>query len=126
MDGESTHALLVVGQHAHRFPGGKVPQTDGAVETRSKDLRVGFLALDRGDGALVAAQDVDVGARAHVPDAGDAVAAAGHEHVERRVQCERVHARQMAMIVTDDLVGLQIPALDHFVLATGEEVGVAW
>ena len=34
----------------------------------------------------------------------------------------RIHAAQMAMVVSDDLVVLEIPALDHLILASGEKV----
>ena len=32
----------------------------------------------------------------------------------------------MAVVVSDDFVGFQIPAFDHFVFAAREEVGVSW
>ena len=99
--------------------------TPEAVEAGANDLRVGGLGEDGGDGLLVPAEDVDVAARAHVPYADHAVAAAGAQHVERRVQGQGVHAGQVAVVVADHFVRLQIPALDHLVLAAGEEVGVA-
>jgi hypothetical protein len=36
------------------------------------------------------------------------------------VQCKCVDSAQMSMVVSDDLVRLQIPALDHLVLTAGE------
>lgn len=39
-------------------------------------------------------------------------------------QC--VDAAEVAVIVADHLVRLQIPAFDHLVLATGEQVRVSW
>ena len=68
---------------------------------------------------------MDVGAGPHVPDAGDAVAAAGDEDVEGGVQGEGVDAAEVAVVVADHLVGFEVPAFDHFVFAAGEEVGVA-
>ena len=40
---------------------------------------------------------------AHVPDAADAVAAAGHEHVQGGVQRQRVHPAEVAVVVPDHL-----------------------
>lgn len=123
--GQSAHALLVVREHAHGFTGCEIPQADGGVEGARDDLRVGFLALDVGDGALVAGEDVDVGAGAHVPDAGYAVATTCDEEVQTGVQVEGVDAAEMAVVVADDFVGFEIPALDHFVFTAGEEVGMS-
>ena len=71
-------------------------------------------------------QNVHVGARAHVPDADDAVAATRAQDVEGRVDGHGVHARQVAVVVADHFVRFQVPAFDHFVFGAGEEVGVAW
>ena len=68
---------------------------------------------------------MDVRARSHIPDTNDAVAAARCQDVEGRVNSEGVDAGKMAVVVPDDLVGFEVPAFDHFVLAAGEEVGVA-
>ncbi len=83
------------------------------------------MALDVGYRAPVARHDVDVAARAHVPDPHGAVPAAGDEHVERRVQRQCVHAAQMAVVMTDDSIRLEIPAFHHLVLAAREEVRVS-
>ena len=85
MHGEGPHALFVMGEHGGGFACGEVPEADGAVEGGGEDLRVGFLALDAGDGALVAGEHVDVGASAHVPHSCDAVTASCDEDVEGRV-----------------------------------------
>ena len=68
---------------------------------------------------------MDVAPGAHIPNTGDTVAATRYEHVERRVQSEGVDAAEVAVVVTNDLVCLEIPALDHLVLAAREEVWVA-
>lgn len=124
VDGEGADALLVVGEHAHGLAGRQVPEPHRRVERAADDLRVRLLALDVGDRAPVAGHDVDVAARAHVPHPHGAVAAARDEHVEGRVQRQRVHAAQVAVVVADDPVGLEIPALDHLVLAAREQVRV--
>ena len=58
-------------------------------------------------------EDVDLGLGTHVPDARRGVATRGDEDIEGRVQGERVHAREMSVVVPDDLVHLEVPALDH-------------
>jgi len=68
---------------------------------------------------------VDVASGAHVPDAGDTVAAPSDEDVESGVEGEGVDAAEVAVVVANDFVGFEIPALDHFVLAAGEEIGMA-
>jgi hypothetical protein len=122
---QGAHAFFVVGEDAHGFAGGEIPEADGRVEGRGDDLRVGFLAFEVGDGAFVAGENVDVAAGAHVPDAGDAITAAGDEDVQGWVKGEGVDAAEMAVVVADHFVGFEIPAFDHFVFATGEEVGMA-
>ena len=122
---EGAHAALVVRQHAHRLAGREVVHADCGVQAAGDDLGVGGLGQDGADGAAVAAEHVDVAARAHVPDAHDAVAPARAQDVEGRVQAQRVHARQVPVVVPDHLVRLEVPALDHLVLAAAEEVGVA-
>ena len=57
------------------------------------------------DRRLVARQAVDLDARAHVPQPARAVAAASHQQRELWVHCDRKHARQMAVVVSDDLHG---------------------
>lgn len=61
--------------------------------------------------------------RAAYPHGG--VAAAGDEDVQRRVERAAVHARQVAVVVPHHLVHFEVPALDHLVVADGEQVRVA-
>jgi hypothetical protein len=70
MDRERPHALFVMRQGRHRLSCGEVPETDGRVHGAGDDLRVGFLAANRGDGAGVAGEGVDLGFGSHVPDLG--------------------------------------------------------
>lgn len=70
-------------------------------------------------------EHVDVAAGAHIPDADDAIAAAGAEDVEGGVQLEGVDATEMAVVFADDFVRFQVPALDLFVLGAAEQVWVA-
>ena len=75
-------------------------QTENRLGTH---LGVDALAEDGADGVIVAAEAVHLHLRAHVPDAAHGVAAARHEHVERRVQCDGVDAAQVAVVVADHL-----------------------
>ena len=85
VNGDVADALLVVREHTHRLAGGQIPQADRSIQRSRDDLRIGLLALDVGHGALVARQDMNVAARAHVPHAGDAVPTAGDQKVKVRV-----------------------------------------
>ena len=83
------------------------------------------MAFDGGDRVRVSLEAVYLGLGAHVPHASDRVAAGAHQHVHGGMQSERIAGAQMAVVVTYDLVGLQVPALDLFVLAAREQVRMA-
>mmetsp|Transcript_40194 Transcript_40194/g.94503 ORF Transcript_40194/g.94503 Transcript_40194/m.94503 type:complete len:344 (-) Transcript_40194:432-1463(-) len=123
--GERPHALLVVRQRGPAFSRRQVPHFDGAVVGSCDDHGIGRFGDQRADGVVVSREDVDLMFAPHVPDAGDGVASSGHEDVERRVHLEAEDAGEMAVVVADDLVGLEVPTLDHFVLSGGEKVGMA-
>jgi hypothetical protein len=65
---------------------------------------------------------VDAGLRSNVPDAQRGVARARDEHVERRMQCDAVDARQMAVVGAHRSVDFEIPAFHHLVVADREEI----
>ncbi len=113
MNGERADALLVVRERRHRLARREVPEAHSRVHGACDDLRVGFLALHVCDGGGVAGEDVDLRLGAHVPDARGGVAAGGDEHVERGVEGEGVDAGEMAVVVPDDLVDFEVPALHH-------------
>lgn len=50
----------------------------------------------------------------------------GNKDIKRRVKSQSVDTTEMSVVVANDLVGLQIPALDHLVISTREQVRVAW
>lgn len=56
-----------------------------------------------GDGVGVAAECKHLQLGAHVPHATGGVAAARHDEVQRGVQRDAVHARQVAVVVADHL-----------------------
>ena len=66
-------------------------------------LGISRLREDAADGVVVAGEAVHLHLRPHVPDAADAVAPACHQDVQRRVQCQAVHAAQVPMVVPDHL-----------------------
>ena len=72
----------------------------------------------------MAGERVHLHLRAHIPHTADGVTAARHEHVQRGVQRHSVHAREVAVVLADAPVRLEVPALDHLVLAGGKEVRV--
>ena len=86
-------------------------------------------------------EDVYLCLGTHVPYAGGGVSARCDEDVEGGVQAERVHAREMTVVVSYDLVDFEVPAFDHLprvrraektrrdthlVFTTRKQVGVSW
>lgn len=122
MEHNAADALFVIGQRAHAFTGGQVPQANRRVVASGDDLRVGGLADHAGHRVGVSSQGVNVGLGAHVPDASGGVTTRRHEDIDRGVQGHRVDRRQVAVIMPNDLVVLQIPALDLSILAAAEQV----
>lgn len=125
VEDDAADALLVVGERAHALAGGQVPQPHRRVVTAGDDLRIRRLRNDAGDGVCVSDERVDVRLRSHVPNARCRVATGGDEHIQGRVERHAVHRRQVSVIVPNDLVVLEIPALHLPVLAAGEQVRVA-
>ena len=66
-------------------------------------LRVYGLSENGADRVLMSGEAVHLHLGAHVPDAANAVSAASHEQVQRRVHCYRVHAGEVAVVASDDL-----------------------
>lgn len=54
----------------------------------------------------MAGKRVDVGLRPHIPDPRRSVPAGRHQHVYGRVQGDRVHGGQVAVVVSDHFVVL--------------------
>lgn len=125
VDRQRSHRFLVVGQGGHTLAGGQVPQSytvsqvpgigspDGAIHATRNDLRVRGLGLDIRDGACVSSQGENVRPGSHVPYTHACIATGGHEHVESGVHAERVDAREMSVVMSDDFVHLKVPALHH-------------
>lgn len=122
MNGQRANALLVMGEHPHGLAGGEIPQPDRRIERCSDNLWICLLALKVRDRAGMARENMDVAAGAHVPHTSDTIPTSSDEDIERRMQSERINTTEVAMVVADNFVGLQIPALDHFVLTAREEV----
>ena len=88
------------------------------------NLGVGGLTEHVGHCVGVPGQGVDVHLAAHVPDPGQevgtlttgqtlpsgGVAATGHENIQRGVERQVVYCREVAVVVTDHLVVLKVPA----------------
>mmetsp|Transcript_9728 Transcript_9728/g.39391 ORF Transcript_9728/g.39391 Transcript_9728/m.39391 type:complete len:365 (+) Transcript_9728:110-1204(+) len=121
---ERPHALLVVRQSVLALTRGEIPELHRAVVRAGDHLRVVLLRHDGPDGVVVAGEAKHLRLGPHVPHPARAVPAASHQHVQRGVQRERVHAGEVTVVVADHLVVLQVPALDHLVEAAREHVGV--
>lgn len=62
---------------------------------------------------------------AHIPDASTRVSATGNEDVECGMKINTKDARQMPVVMTNDLVCFEIPTLDHLVFSGREEIGMS-
>ena len=72
----------------------------------------------------VAHQGMDLLPDSHVPDPGRAVPPSRDQHAQTLVDLHAVDPTQMSVVVPDNFVHLQIPALYRFVLPAGKEVGM--
>lgn len=122
MEDDAAHRLLVVCQRTDALAGGQVPQTHCGVVGAGDDLRVRRLGHHTGHRVRVARQGVNIGLGSHIPYPGRGVSAGCGQHIDRGMQRQRVDGRQMAVVVTDDLVVLQIPALHLPILAATEQI----
>ena len=53
----------------------------------------------------------------HVPDSSTRVTTAGDQDINGRMEGQRVHGTQVPMIVTDNLIILQVPTLYSFIFS---------
>lgn len=88
-------------------------------------LWVGSLADDWCYCVGVPSERVHVGLGTHVPDSCRGVTAGCEQHVDGGMERQRVHGRQMAVVVADHAIVLQVPAFHLPVLTTAEQVRVA-
>lgn len=98
MEQTRPHSLLVVRQNRRRRARYQVPRPHRRVGRSRDHLRLARLRGHAVDRAAMAAQHHDLGLRPDVPDAADAVAASGEQHVERRMRGDAVHAAEMAVV----------------------------
>mmetsp|Transcript_19168 Transcript_19168/g.32933 ORF Transcript_19168/g.32933 Transcript_19168/m.32933 type:complete len:321 (-) Transcript_19168:234-1196(-) len=116
--------LLVVGEGCHCLACRQVPQPHRCVHRRRYNLWVAALGLHVTHGVVVSREAVDLGFRAHVPNSCYGVSTASDEDVEGGVEGYGVDAREVAVVVADLLVVLEVPALHHLVLPAREQVRV--
>lgn len=119
---QGSDRLFVVRQRRHTPPCRQVPQLDRGVHTARNHLRITLLTRHARHRAAVPTQHVDLRLRPHVPHTRRRIPSRRHQHVERRVQTQRIDARQVAIVLPHDLVRLQVPALDKLVLARRKQI----
>jgi hypothetical protein len=61
----------------------------------------------------------------HVPHSYHSITSAGAEDIQGWMERQAVDTRKMSVIMSYDLVRLEIPALDHLVLSTAKQVGMS-
>lgn len=103
---------------------------DSAVAGARDNLGISRLGFHCPNCSLVARETMDLILRTHIPDlqsaalesqaskqynnkstySCDSISTTRHKHIQRWVQLKRKHAREMAVVASDDLVVLEIPA----------------
>jgi len=116
------HAFLVLGQGLQGRASANIPHTNHLIVGCCDDLGLVWLANDVFNCICMPSKNVNLGFGAHIPDSGCRISAASNQEVKFWVQSQRICTAQMAMIVSDDFILLQIPAFDHLILAAGEEI----
>lgn len=71
---------------------------------------------------LVSCEGIDLSLRADIPHATGAITTTSDEEVESGVHIDAIDSIQVAVVVTNDFVLLQIPAQDFPVLTSREEI----
>lgn len=79
------------------------------VHTRRHDLRINRLGSNVNNRILVSREDVDLRLGPHVPHSAHCIPPRSHEDVESRVKGQGVHAAEVAMVLANRLVLLQVP-----------------
>mmetsp|Transcript_20831 Transcript_20831/g.42466 ORF Transcript_20831/g.42466 Transcript_20831/m.42466 type:complete len:327 (-) Transcript_20831:259-1239(-) len=111
-------------QRRHTFPRSQIPQFDGRIIRSRNNLRICPFRQNRTDRIVMSRQTVNLMLRPHIPNPRHGIPPAGDQQIQRRMEFQRKHPRQMSVIMSNDLIGLQIPTLDHFILRRREEVGM--
>ena len=122
MEERTANTLLMVRQNRGGGSGDQIPRADLCICRSGHDLRLSRLGGHTVHGPAVSAQHHHLRLGADVPDAADRVPASGEDDIQRGVRGDAVDPAQMSVVIADNLVILQIPALDRLVLTTGEEV----
>ena len=118
-------SLLVMSQCLNALALANVPQLDRLVVRAGDDLRFVSLADDGFNGVAVAGKRMHTSLRPHVPDSRRRVTPTGDQQIELRVQRKGENGAQVTVILADDLVLLEVPALNLLILASREQVWVA-
>lgn len=70
----------------------------------------------------MAAQTPNLGLRSYVPHSGSGVSPTSYEQVQIRVQSTAKDSGQVTVILADDLILFEIPALNLFILADRKQI----
>ena len=117
--------FLMMRQRGLAFSGNQIPQFNGRIVTSGNDLGVGRLGENGPDGIVVSGQTVDLMFGPHIPDPGDGIAASRHQQIEGGMEGQAKDATEMPVIMSNDLIGFQIPTFDLFVFGGTEQVGMS-
>ena len=120
---KGAYALLAVRERRRCLARGEILRACSCVHATSDQLRVALLALDVRYCCRVARKDVDLRLRPHVPDACGRVTARRDKYVECWMEAKSVYSGKVTVIVTNDLVNLKIPTLDHLSRTVSDEEG---
>ena len=123
--GKGSDATFVLGESFDALACSDVPETNHFVVGGCNDLRLITLTDDVFNCVGVTCKDMDLVLGTHVPDSSCGISASSDEEVELRVECECIDTTEVSVVLPDDFVLLQVPALHLLVFATREQVWVS-
>jgi hypothetical protein len=124
MQGEGSHTFFVVRQSLGGRTSADIPKSDGLVVGASDYLGFIILTKDSFYSIRVSSEAMNLCLRPHVPDTSCSISTTCHKDIELWMKSQRIDAAEMAVIMSDNLILLEVPAQYLFVLATREQVRV--
>ena len=126
MENHAPYWFLMVGESLEAFSGHQIPALDSGVLRARHYLRFELLADDRVDCVRVTRKHMHLRSHSYVPDSHTRISSSRGQNVERWVKRNRVNSAQMACVLPDDLIHLQIPAVNALILCTRKQIRVSW
>ena len=108
--------LLMVGQSLDASARPHIPHLDEGVIAACYYMRLILLGYDRTNSMRVTSQGMHLLADPNIPHSGCTVSSSRHQHAQAFVDLQAVDSAEMAVVVSDHLVHLEIPTLNGLIL----------